>query len=289
MRHRLVLRIGLDVANLGNPTKRKLEVLLGMSGGGVLDFTNATFKDFVVTAVGVDPYAGDYEPKAKLLRRMWQELPDATAAKLNLELLDYWKDGKLIADESIGDAEQRMHDQLRSSFGVSIEPGTPVDTAFLSKDFGTLDLSALPSALTATIVIQSRLAEIERAMNVDAPLAVIFLAGSTLEGLLAELALAQAPTFVTSGAAPKGRDQKVKPIQNWTLSELISVAKDIGVLSADVAEHADQVRNFRNYIHPRQQLKENFAPRIETARIAQQVLVGALKDLESLHSNEGEE
>jgi hypothetical protein len=283
------MRSGLDVANLDNPTKRKLEVLLDMSGGGVLDFTNATFKDFVVTAVGVDPYSGDYESKAKLLRRMWQELPDATAAKLNLELLDYWKDGKLIADESIGDAEQRMHDQLRSWFRAAIEPSVSVDTAFLNKDFGTLDLSALPSALTATDVVQARLAEIDRAMKADAPLSVIFLVGSTLEGLLAELAVAQASTFATSGAAPRGRDQKVKPIQSWTLSELIAVAKDIGVLSTDVAEHADQVRNFRNYIHPRQQLRENFAPRIETARIAQQVLVGALKDLESLHSNKEEE
>ncbi|GAC70430.1 hypothetical protein [Gordonia soli] len=277
------------MANLDNPTKRKLEVLLGMSGGGVLDFPNATFKDFVVTAVGVDPYAGNYESKAKLLRRMWQELPDATIAKLNLELLDYWKDGKLTADESIGEAEQRVHDHLRSEFSAARESGVSVDTAFLNKNFGTVDLSALPSALTATDVVQARLAEIDRAMKADAPLSVIFLVGSTLEGLLAELAVAQAPTFATSGAAPRGRDQKVKPTQSWTLSELIAVAKDIGVLSTDVAEHADQVRRFRNYIHPRQQLRENFAPRIETARIAQQVLVGALKDLESLHSSKGEE
>lgn len=289
MRHRLALRSGLDVANLNNLTKRKLETLFGMGGGYVLDFTNATFRDFVVTAIGVDPYVGDYDSKANLLRRMWQELPDATIAKLNLELLDYWKDGKLIADESIGEAEQRMHDQLRSEFSAARESGVSVDTAFLNKNFGTVDLSALPSALTATDVVQARLAEIDRAMKADAPLSVIFLVGSTLEGLLAELAVAQAPTFATSGAAPRGRDQKVKPIQSWTLSELIAVAKDIGMLSTDVAEHADQVRNFRNYIHPRQQLKENFSPRIETARIAQQVLVGALKDLESLHSSKGEE
>lgn len=110
------------MANLNNPTKRKLETLFGMGGGYVLDFTNATFRDFVVTAIGVDPYVGGYDSKANLLRRMWQELPDATIAKLNLELIDYWKDGKLIADESIGEAEQRMHDSSALSL---VQPGNP--------------------------------------------------------------------------------------------------------------------------------------------------------------------
>lgn len=40
---------------LSNATKRKLEALLGMGSGYVLDFTNATFQDFVLTAIGVDP------------------------------------------------------------------------------------------------------------------------------------------------------------------------------------------------------------------------------------------
>lgn len=255
-----------------------------MSSGGVLDLTNASFRDFVVSSIGVDPYAGDYESKAKLLRRMWRELSDETVSKLNLDFLDYWQDGKYIAGERISESEQRLYDQLRSELKTATETSVAVDTAFLNKDFGAIDLSALSSALTATDIVQSRLAEIDRAMKVNAPLAVIFLVGSTLEGLLAELATNQASAFTTSGSAPRGRDRKVKPIQDWTLSELITVAKDLGVLSTDVAEHADQVRNFRNYIHPRQQLKENFAPPIETARIAQQVLVGALKDLESLHS-----
>lgn len=39
---------------------------------------------------------------------------------------------------------------------------------------------------------------------------------------------------------------------------------------------------FRNYIHPRQQLRENFEPRIITAQIAQRVLLAALADLNKL-------
>ncbi|MGD9695816.1 MAG: hypothetical protein AB7V42_09180 [Thermoleophilia bacterium] len=272
---------------LSNGTKRKLETLLDMGAGYVLNFTNAAFKDFVMTAIGVDPYAGEYESKANLLRRLWQDLPEITVAQLNLELLEYWKDGKSISGEPITESEQRMYNELLAEFSTAQKSDATIDMTFLNKNFGTVDLTALPSTLTATDVVQARLIEIDRAMKADAPLAVIFLVGSTLEGLLAELATAQAATFVASRAAPQGRNGKVKPPQDWTLSELITVAKNIGILSTDVAEHADQVRNFRNYIHPRQQLKENFSPRIETARIAQQVLVGALKDLESLPSHEG--
>lgn len=74
----------------------------------------------------------------------------------------------------------------------------------------------------------------------------------------------------------------MKPLDAWTLSALITVSHALGLLGEDVAKHADQVRNFRNYIHPRQRLKENFEPRIETARISQQVLRAALADLQSL-------
>jgi hypothetical protein len=96
-----------------------------------------------------------------------------------------------------------------------------------------------------------------------------------------ELALAQAATFTRAAAAPRAKGV-VKQVQAWTLSELIAVAREMRGLSEDVARHADHVRNFRNYIHPRQQLKESFEPRIETARIAQQVLRAALIDLENL-------
>ena len=71
----------------------------------------------------------------------------------------------------------------------------------------------------------------------------------------------------------------MKPVASWTLSELITVSHALGVLGEDVAQHANQVRNFRNYIHPRQQLREGFEPRMDTAQIANHVLRAALADL----------
>ncbi len=66
-----------SMAELSNDLKRKLEHLFGMSGGYVLDFTNATFADFVRTAIGYDPYSRYDNSKARALRRIWaDEDPD---------------------------------------------------------------------------------------------------------------------------------------------------------------------------------------------------------------------
>ena len=46
-----------------------------------------------------------------------------------------------------------------------------------------------------------------------------------------------------------------------------------------MTKFAHSVREFRNYIHPQQQVKEGFRPRRVTAQIARQVLRAAIDDL----------
>jgi hypothetical protein len=275
------------MADLDNATKRKLEAILDMGGGYVLDFSNARFSDFIKTAVGLDPYE-KYPPasKAVLLRTLWHEEPIPVVSKVVLELLEHWRVGKLVRNEEPTAAESALHDELKAQF--SAEFGMARDRAsidFLAKDFGDVDLARLPKELTSQGVVESRLKEIQSCLECEAPLAVIFLVGSTLEGLLSELALAHASTYVASPEAPKVRSG-VKPLVAWSLSELITVSHALGILGEDVAKHANQVRNFRNYIHPRQQLKEQFEPRMDTAQIANHVLRAALADLRRISEHE---
>ena len=54
------------------------------------------------------------------------------------------------------------------------------------------------------------------------------------------------------------------------------------LVAEDVGKDADHVREFHNYIHPGQQLKEDFQPRAGTAQIARQVLRAAIDDLSRL-------
>jgi hypothetical protein len=275
------------VADLDNTTKRKLESIFDMSGGYVLDFSNARFADFVKTAIGIDPYE-KYPPasKAVLLRAIWHQEPMPLVAKLNLELLEHWRVGKLVGDEEPKPSQVALHEDLRAQFSALVDTAAPASTEFLAKDFSAIDLDALPQALTSRDVVEARLREIDACIESDASLAVIFLVGSTLEGLLMELAMANAAQFTAAPSAPKDRG-KVRPINQWRLSDLIAVSHALGILGADVSKFADHVRNFRNYIHPRQQLVEGFEPRIETAKIAQQVLRAALVDLEKLTTARG--
>lgn len=112
------MRIGETMAELDTATKRRLESLLGMSGGYVLDFSNDSFADFVRTSVGFDPYekySSDLS-KAKLLRQIWREEPSPSVAKLNLDLLEHWKVSKFLAGETPSAAEVALHQELVDYF-----------------------------------------------------------------------------------------------------------------------------------------------------------------------------
>lgn len=276
----------MAINQIDNPTRRKLEQLFEMSSGYVLDFSNASFSSFVYTCLGFDPYERYSGSKAALLRQIWLQEPIADVARLNLDLLEHWHLGKLAADEELTPFEERAYADLKATFSELADAPTAEDLEFLQRDFSSVDLSSLPNELTAQRVVSARLAEIETCLKAQAPLAVIFLVGSTLEGLLMEVAIAHATAYTSSNAAPtiKGR---VKPVDAWTLSELITVSRALGVIGEDVSKHADHVRDFRNYIHPRQQLREQFEPRLVTAQIAEQVLLATLADLNRLGDLEG--
>lgn len=262
---------------IDNPTRRKLEQLFGMSSGYVLDFSNASFSSFVQTCLGFDPYDRYSGSKAVVLRQIWLQERIEDVARLNLDLLEHWHLGKLAADEEPTAFEEGAYADLRKTFSALVSAAPNEDLEFLERDVGSIDLNSLPKELTAQQVVRARLLEIELCLTAQAPLAVIFLVGSTLEGLLMEVAIAHPAAYASSTGAPKLKG-RVKPLDAWTLSELITVSRALGVIGEDVSRHAHHVRDFRNYIRPRQQLREQFEPRLITAQIEQQVLLAALAD-----------
>jgi hypothetical protein len=147
---------------------------------------------------------------------------------------------------------------------------------FLKKEFSeiSLDKMGLDSIVTETLSI--RIEEIKKCIQINAPLSVIFLSGSTLEGVLLGIASKYPREFNQSKSSPKEKDGKVKSFHEWTLSNFIDVAHDSDFLLQDVKKFSHILRDFRNYIHPYEQISSRFNPDLHTAKICWQVLKVAI-------------
>jgi hypothetical protein len=276
----------LLVATVDNALKQKLEHLLGMSGGYVLDYSNASFEDFVRNSIGVDPYEQHSGSKAQVLRHLWFTLPNAEFARLTIDMLEYRRlaeDLGRIEPSSAERAEidRRLSEEVSEQLRPLLESAdrlTHEEAVFLAKDLGTLDLAHVDVPVDFQSVIADRLEEVETCYESGASLAVVILCGSTLEGLLYEIAKNHPTDYNRTAAAPR-HNGRVRPLPEWTLNDLLNSSRELGVLGEDVSKFAHSVREFRNYIHPQQQVKEGFRPRRVTAQIARQVLRAALDDI----------
>ena len=80
---------------------------------------------------------------------------------------------------------------------------------FLKQQLSTIDLTELKFPYGITETLNHRIEEIERCYQAGAPLSVIFLAGSSLEGILLGVATQNPKEFNQSPLSPK-KDGKVK-------------------------------------------------------------------------------
>ncbi|MCH7828013.1 MAG: hypothetical protein IIC75_08605 [Bacteroidetes bacterium] len=150
---------------------------------------------------------------------------------------------------------------------------------FLDHEFEDVKLETIGLDGVITDILKLRFEEIKKCLNSDAPLSVIFLCGSTLEGVLLGIGLKQPKEFNKAKSAPKDKDGNVKKLHNWTLNNLIDTAYEIGLLKEDVKKFSHSLRDFRNYIHPYEQLSSGFNPDKHTAKISWQVLKAAIFQL----------
>ncbi|MBW8309946.1 MAG: hypothetical protein K0M45_10010 [Candidatus Paracaedibacteraceae bacterium] len=154
------------------------------------------------------------------------------------------------------------------------------EKSFLQKDFGSPLFDKLPIEGAMIPIMQRRYKEAYNCLVGNSPLAVIILCGSILEGILLGIALKQPLKFTQSSAAPRdSKENKVKPLEKWTLENLINVSYNISILGKDISKFSHALRDFRNYIHPYQQMSSQFDPDKHTAKICFQVLVAAIYDL----------
>lgn len=199
--------------------------------------------------------------------------------KLDNHLIDFNKylmfDGwKLVRKE-----KDIMFEKANEGEFETVASKVPTIDEFLNKEFSEIPIDRLGLDGPITNIIQIRLDEIKKCLESGAYLAAIFLCGSTLEGVLLGIAAKHAKAFNQTIAAPKDKKGKVKAFPDWTLSNFIDVAHELKLLHEDVKKYSHTLRDFRNYIHPYQQLSSQFNPTKHTAKISWQVLKVAFHQL----------
>jgi len=157
--------------------------------------------------------------------------------------------------------------------------GKESENEFLSREFSDVNVTRLGLEGPVADVLQHRIKEIEKCFSGDAPLAVILLAGSTLEGIFLGLAINHPRQFNSAKSSPKDNNGKVKQFHDWNLSGFIDVARELGLIQHDTQKFSHSLRDFRNYIHPFEQMSSGFNPREHTAKICLQVLKAAIYEI----------
>ncbi len=267
------------MSSLTTADKRYLETILDMGDGYVLHFTDPTFIEFF-NRYNVSIQSHKYQTygtsKAKRMRAFWEKESDALVGRTLSELLDtYEAECDLGGQGSNATVLAKSREIVAKLSGESPKTNSLTPEGFLNKEFEIPNLRKLPVDFAVSEIIQSRLKEAQACLAVEAYLAVIFHCGSVLEAVLLGAAQKEPEKFNRSQASPK-RDGKVKALQDWSLSDFINVAHDIGLLTSDVQKFSHGLRDFRNYIHPYQQMASRFAPDEHTAKICFQVLKAAL-------------
>jgi hypothetical protein len=278
------------MAELKESEKLILEKLFEMQGGYVLEFSNPKFQQFIFNNFKIDIYTPKYsffgESKANRLRAFWQVENNQVIGKLILELLDVWKTEKLLNGKTISENDKILQEETKiianKLLGINTPVNKPEETIddFLNKDFENVSLEKLNIDGSVIDILNSRIIEIKSSIKAKSALSCVILCGSVLEGILLGVATSKMKEFNQCGISPKNKEtHEVLAFNDWTLSNFIDVSHKLGFLGLDVKKYSHSLRDFRNYIHPYQQMASQFNPDIETAKISWQVLKAAIIDL----------
>ncbi|MEQ0257807.1 hypothetical protein [Klebsiella sp. CN_Kp116] len=150
---------------------------------------------------------------------------------------------------------------------------------FLRREFNNVEFTSDLIDPFVADVLKGRIKEIENCYPAGAYLSVIFLAGSTLEGFLLGVASKYPKSFNTTKSSPKDNSGKIKQFHEWSLSSFIETVRELGLIEYDTYRFSHTLRDFRNYIHPYQQLSHKFNPREHTAKICLQVLKASITEV----------
>lgn len=272
------------MANLNFNQKQLFEKLFkGDYEGYVLKFNNREFGEFF-NDYEVNIFSEKYNIKSSgskmnRLRAFWEIENDKLVGNVLRGLLELANHIENIEDKDLKLATQYINTLLGIKNEAKNENKELTENEFLKQEFSNINLSSLGLDIQFEQVINQRFEEIKKSLQSEASLSVIFLCGSTLEGLLLHVATQNPQKFNTSKSAPKDKEGNIKHFHEWTLDNLINVAYETDFIKLDIKKFSHILKDFRNYIHPRQQASQNFNPDKHTAEISWKVLQATIANL----------
>jgi hypothetical protein len=131
------------------------------------------------------------------------------------------------------------------------------------------DFGPLLSHPATQAILSSRWDECVVAVFAGAPLAATVMMSGLLEALLlgrVHRESNKAPIFQATNA-PKDKNGKTKPLNEWTLKNYIDVGHDLGWISVSAKDVGKVLRDYRNYVHPYKQLSHGINLTTEDASL----------------------
>ena len=216
--------------------------------------------------------------KANKLRSFWDTEDDSVVSKVMSAMLDEYEADCDLNKKKVDSELLAKVRSIISRLAGRQQSAKPAQTAddFLKHEFTIPNIQKLPIEQPAIPIVESRLAEARTALGAGCYLSVIFLCGSVLEAVLLGAAQKEPARFNRATSSPKTRDGNVKPFHDWSLAQFIDVACEIDLLKPDVKKFSHGLRDFRNYIHPYEQMSSGFTPDEHTAKMCFQALKAAL-------------
>jgi hypothetical protein len=142
------------------------------------------------------------------------------------------------------------------------------------------DISTLVRDPQLAMILRHRLDEATTCRESGAHLCAVIMLGSVLEGVLLDFAMQRAKAACGCSAAPKDpKTKKTKPLDKWTLNEFIDVAYACGWIQHPAQKFLHYLREYRNFVHPNEQLKIGYTPNLDMVTVCLDVVNMALNEL----------
>jgi hypothetical protein len=128
-------------------------------------------------------------------------------------------------------------------------------------------------------LVQGRWTEAQLCLEAGAYVAATALLGSILEGVLCRLVAHRPAAVAQSPCSPRDAAGRIRPLRDWTVSDLVAVAGERGWLNRETLGFAPQLTEFRALLHPLHQWQQGVSPDAGTCHVCRQALLAVLREL----------